>query len=105
MSTKCDELVKFKNTVENKEKDELINSFTMLTEEDKAEIIQNKTSYSLTEIEEKLSVLYVRKTVNLKDTNSTSVTNNPVVTFNVADSGSSEPAWIAAIKNIKNNRN
>lgn len=105
LRTKYDELVEFKNKIDNKEKDELIDSFTMLTDEEKAEVIDNKANYSLAEIEEKLSVLYVRKTVNLKDTNSEDVTNHPVVTFNVADNGANVPAWVAAIKNTKNNRN
>ena len=105
LSQEYEKLVKFKNTIDNQKKDELINSFSSLTDEEKEDVINNKTSYSLEEIEQKLSVIYTRKSINLSETNSTNVNDNPVVTFNVANGGEAVPAWIAAIKNIKNNRN
>lgn len=105
LSHEYEQLVKFKNTIDNQKKDELINSFSSLTDEEKEDVINNKTSYSLEEIEQKLSVIYTRKSINLSETNSTNVNDNPVVTFNVANGGEATPAWIAAIKNIKNNRN
>ena len=105
LSQEYEKLVKFKNTIDNQKKDELINSFSSLTDEEKEDVINNKASYSLEEIEQKLSVIYTRKSINLSETNSTNVNDNPVVTFNVANGGEAMPAWIAAIKNIKNNRN
>ena len=59
-----EELKEFKLNVENAQKDELINSFYMLSDEDKKDVIENKTSYSLDEIESKLSVICVRKKVS-----------------------------------------
>ena len=40
-------LVEFKNQIDNEKKDELINRFYMLSDEDKADVIANKEKYSL----------------------------------------------------------
>lgn len=58
------ELREFKLTVENQEKDELINQYFMLSDEDKKEIIEHKSEYTLDEIKSKLAVLYVEKNVD-----------------------------------------
>ena len=60
----CEELTKFKNQVEDDKKDALIKSFCMLSDEDKKDVIENKSKYSLDDIEAKLSVICVRKKVN-----------------------------------------
>ena len=57
-------LIAFKLNVENEKKDELINSFYMLSDEDKKSVIDNKANYTLDEIEKELSVICVRKKVN-----------------------------------------
>ena len=57
-------LVEFKKQIDDEKKDALINSFYMLSDEDKADVIENKSNYSLDEIESKLSVICVRKKVN-----------------------------------------
>ena len=64
MESKYQELVAFKEAVDNEKKDALINSFYMLSDEDKKDVIENKSSYSLDDIEAKLSVICVRKKVN-----------------------------------------
>ena len=103
------ELVSFKNQIENEKKDELINSFYMLSDEDKAEVVANKTQYSLDDIEAKLSVICVRKKVNFSVDEEVSQVNTPVetpaVTFNLESQASSVPAWVSALKNTKNSRN
>ena len=58
------QLKEFKLSVENKEKDALIASYHMLSDEDKAEIIEHKSEYSLDEIKSKLAVIYVEKNVD-----------------------------------------
>jgi len=58
------ELRKFKLETENTQKDALIDSFYMLSDEDKEDVIKNKTSYSLEDIEGKLSIICVRKKVS-----------------------------------------
>ena len=64
IEVKYQELVAFKEAVDNEKKDALINSFYMLSDEDKKDVIENKSNYSLDEIEAKLSVICVRKKVN-----------------------------------------
>ena len=101
-------LVQFKDEIENKQKDELIKSFYMLSDEDKADVIANKAKYSLDEIEAKLSVICVRKKVNFDlddiDKNDDNVENNKVTTYTLENTESSVPAWIAALKNTQKSK-
>ena len=57
-------MVAFKNAAEDKDKDALIAKFYMLSDEDKKDVIENKSKYSLDDIEAKLSVICVEKKVN-----------------------------------------
>lgn len=101
-------LLAFKNQVEEKEKDELIKSFYMLSEEDKAEVVANKAQYSLDEIESKLSVICVRKKVNfdLEDTSKNdNTTESPAITFSLDEQAGAAPAWINALRNTQKGRN
>ena len=109
LEKKYQALVEFKETVDNEKKDALIASFYMLSDEDKVEVIENKANYSLEDIEAKLSVICVRKKVNfdLDDTskNDNIVEDKEVVTYNVSsEETASTPAWIAALKNTRDNR-
>lgn len=101
-------LVQFKSEIENKQKDELIKSFYMLSDEDKADVIANKSKYSLDEIEAKLSVICVRKKVNFDlddtDKNDDNVENDKVTTYTLENTESSVPAWIAALKNTQKSK-
>ena len=109
LETSYNELLAFKNQVEDKEKDELIQSFYMLSEEDKADVVANKSQYSLDEIESKLSVICVRKKVNfdLEDSskNDNTTEESPVVTFSLDEQASAAPAWITALRNTQKSRN
>lgn len=101
-------LVQFKDEIENKQKDELIKSFYMLSDEDKADVIANKAKYSLDEIEAKLSVICVRKKVNFDlddtDKNDDNVENDKVTTYTLENTESSVPAWVAALKNTQKSK-
>ena len=99
-------LVEFKKQIDNEKKDALINSFYMLSDEDKADVIENKSNYSLDEIESKLSVICVRKRVNfdLEDTSKKEEVVENVTTYNMNDVEPTTPAWIAAIKNTRNSK-
>ena len=103
LETKYNELVAFKAQVEDAKKDEMISKFYFLSDEDKKEVIENKSKYSLDEIEAKLSVICVRNKVNfnLDDSSKNDInTEEPVVTtFNLVNEGPSIPAWIMAVKN------
>lgn len=107
LEQKYQALVAFKEQVDNEKKDALISSFYMLSDEDKKDVIENKSKYSLDEIEAKLSVICVRKKVNfdLEDASKKDdVEEHDVVTTYTVDNQDSTPAWIAAIRNTRNSR-
>ena len=100
------ELLAFKNATEDKEKDALIDSFYMLSDEDKKEVVANKSNFTLDEIEKELSVICVRKKVNFNlDTENNN--EDVITTFNLAggNDDSSVPAWIKAVESHKNVEN
>ena len=99
------ELLAFKQAAEDKEKDALIAQFYMLSDEDKKEVIENKSKYSLDDIEAKLSVICVRKKVNFEN-NDSEAEQNPAVTFNLNSVETEElPAWLKAVENHGNRNN
>ena len=97
-----EDLVSFKLSVEKKEKEAMINSFYMLSEEDKKDVVENIDSYSLEDIEAKLSILCVRNKVSF-DLEENKATTEPVnYSLNDLGEGASEketPDWIKAIQN------
>lgn len=103
-----DELVEFRNQIEDKEKDELIKSFYMLSEEDKRDVIENKSKYSKDDIEAKLSVICYRKKVNFDSSNLENNDNNTkddvATTFSLEETASAIPAWVSALKDTKKNK-
>ena len=108
MEAKYQELVTFKEAVDNEKKDALINSFYMLSDEDKKDVIENKSKYSLDEIEAKLSVICVRKKVNFdsEDTDKNENTvEDEVMTYNLNNEGSAiMPEWLKALKNTRDSK-
>ncbi|MCD8210321.1 MAG: hypothetical protein LUC37_02125 [Prevotella sp.] len=97
-------LTDFKKQVESEKKDALIDSFYMLSDEDKQDVIQHKDEYSLDDIESKLSVICVRKRVSF-NTTETKTEEKPAVTYNLnEESDNSVPDWIAALRNTKKNK-
>lgn len=105
LNTEYEKLVAFKAGIEDAEKDAMIAKFAMLSEEDKADVVANKSKYSLEEIESKLSVICVRKKVNFDSLDSSKINNNMSgKTFTYSLDGTSEgnaPAWVQAVKNNK----
>lgn len=98
-------LIAFKNEVESAKKDEMINSFYMLSDEDKKEVIENKAKYSLEEIESKLSIVFAKKSLAEMSNSEGVATEKPAVTFNLSEvEDASVPAWISAVRNTKNSR-
>ena len=104
------ELRTFKREKEDKEKDELIERFYMLSDEDKKDVIEHKSEYSLEEIESKLALIGYRKGVNFNlDTSSENEESkeeqdeSPVVTFDVkATEDSTKPEWVKAVEAVMN---
>ena len=97
-------LVDFKNQIEDAKKDELINSFYMLSDEDKADVIANKANYSLDDIESKLSVICVRKKVNFTEEETETENKTVITNFNLNSEIESVPAWVSALRNTQNSR-
>ena len=92
---------------EENAKEDMINSFYMLSEEDKAEVRANKANFSLEDIEAKLSVICVRKKVNFdleESSKNEDNTETPITTFNVEDSHDATPAWLRAVDAVAKNR-
>lgn len=99
------ELLAFKQKVEEKEKDDLIASFYMLSDEDKKDVIDNKANYSLKEIKAELSMICVDKKVNFNLENAASVEEAPV-TFNLnSHQADTLPAWLKAVENCRERMN
>ena len=77
----------------------------MLSDEDKKDVIDNKSTYSLEDIEAKLSVICVRKKVNfdLDSDNHSDVEEAAPTTFNLNNVETSTlPAWLKAVEATKN---
>ena len=97
-----DELVEFKKSVEKKDKQAMIDSFYMLSNEDKKEVQENIDNYSLDDIEAKLSIICVRNKVSfdLEDDKPAEGQTNPT-TYNLSEVESeSTPAWIKAVQMV-----
>ena len=96
LESQIEELTLFKKSIERKEKENMINeTFYMLPEEDKKEVVENIDTYSLDDIEAKLSIICVRNKISFNEEETP--TSAPVV-YNVT--GMEEdtvPAWIKAV--------
>lgn len=93
------ELTTFKKGIEKAEKEKMIASFYMLSDEDKKDVVTNIDTYSLDDIEAKLSIICVRNKVsfNLENDNNT----NEPKTFNLDGAGEdTTPAWVKAIRAV-----
>lgn len=95
-------LTEFKSNVERNEKKKLIDSFYMLSDEEKSDVINNIDKYSIDEIEAKLSVICVRNKVNfnLDDSNNKS---DVITTFNLDGGISGDedvPDWVKALRAV-----
>ena len=79
----------------------------MLSDEDKKDVIENKTKYTLDEIKSKLAVICFEKKVNfnLEDSSEKdNVQKKVVTTFNVESKEDSTPDWIKAVEQTMNNK-
>ena len=96
-------LREFKAAADRKQKQEMIDSFYMLSDEDKADVIAKIDTYSLDDIEAKLSIICVRNKVSFnldEDTDGSKNRQDPTVyTLGDNDDGDDAPAWIKAVRN------
>ena len=95
------ELRNFKLGVENQQKDALIASYYMLSDEDKAEVIAHKEEFTFDEIKAKLAVIYVEKNVNFDmiDGQEEVEETTPSMTFSLDEEASEGvPAFVEALR-------
>lgn len=110
LKEEVEELRTFKKKIEDKEKDDLIKDFYMLSDEDKKDVIEHKSEYSLEDIKSKLAVICFEKKVNFNlDTSSENEEStveedeNPVTTFDIkATEDSTVPEWVKAVESAMN---
>ena len=98
LEAQVNELTTFKRGIEKAEKEKMIASFYMLSDEDKKDVIDNIDIYSLDDIEAKLSIICVRNKVsfNLEDDNSK---DDPTVfSLNGNPCEENVPAWVKALR-------
>lgn len=102
LQARCEELEKVTTSYEREKKEELINKFYMLDDEDKKDVKDNINKYSLDDIESKLSVICVRKRVSFA---SEVEEDQPATTFSLEglDAEDDTPEWIKAVLDYKNN--
>lgn len=93
-------LREFKLQAEKKDKEEMINSFYMLSDDDKKDVIENIDKYSLDDIEAKLSIICVRNKVSFeKEANEAEYAiSNFSLNLAGLDRVDSAPAWVQAVK-------
>jgi len=94
-------LKEFKLAAEKEQKQKMIDSFYMLSDADKEDVIKNIDTYSLDQIEAKLSVICVRNKVNLS-LDSEGEKETPAINFNLdstvaPESSELTPAWVKAV--------
>ena len=94
-------LREFKVAAERKEKEDMISKFYMLSDEDKKDVMDNIDTYSLDDIEAKLSVICVRNKVNF--TAEEEEKSDDPTTFSLGediDNDNLTPAWVKAALNV-----
>ena len=101
-------LKEFKANAERAQKEDMIKSFYMLSDEDKKDVVDNIDKYSLDDIEAKLSVICVRNKVSFAlddEEEKKKKDENPTV-YNLdghIEEDASTPAWVkAALETAKN---
>jgi hypothetical protein len=100
MQSQLNELTQFKATIDKAEKEKMIASFYMLSDEDKKDVIDNIDNYSLEDIEAKLSILCVRNKVSFNLDDNKDGDQGPT-TFNLNGGLNDEaPAWIKALRSV-----
>ena len=100
LSAEIEPLKEFKLVAEREKKQAMINKFFMLSDEDKKDVIDNIDSYSLDDIEAKLSVICVRNKVSFNLDEDKEEKEEPLVfNLNTLDADSDIPDWIKAVKN------
>lgn len=100
LTEEVNELRTFKNGIDTQQKQAMIDSFYMLSAEDKQEVQDNIASYSLDEIESKLAVLCVRNKVSFNLENEEEVATTFSINNTVVED-SDVPGWCKAADRVQ----
>ena len=101
-------LVEFKNTKDREAKQAMIDSFYMLSDEDKKDVQDNIDNYSLDDIEAKLPVICVHNKLDMSEKEHQDVSAETAYSLNGTDFSEEEenvPAWLSLLRKAKKNEN
>lgn len=100
LETEVTSLREFKLTADRKEKQSMIDGFYMLSDDDKKDVVEHIDTYSLDDIEAKLSIICVRNKVNFNlNNNNEQDDNQPKGLFNLKNPADDNvPEWIKAVR-------
>lgn len=100
LETEVASLREFKLTADRKEKQSMIDGFYMLSDDDKKDVVEHIDTYSLDDIEAKLSIICVRNKVNFNlNNNNGQDDNQPKGLFNLENPADDNvPEWIKAVR-------
>lgn len=102
LKTEVESLRAFKLSSERTQKQEMIDKFYMLSDEDKKDVTDNIDKYSLDDIEAKLSVICVRNKVNFNLDDEHKDTSPTTFNFNGEEFDYvSTPAWVKAAMEVE----
>lgn len=104
LNSELEELRTYKLGIERVEKENMIASFYMLSDEDKADVVAKIDELSVSDIEKELSVICFRNKVsfNTEDSQTTPTTYSLNSTENDDDA---VPAWIKAVRSVAKEMN
>jgi hypothetical protein len=103
LETEIASLREFKLTAEREQKQNMIDKFYMLSDEDKKDVIEHIDTYSLDDIEGKLSIICVRNKVNF-NLEPEIKKDNPQGLFSLNDlHNDGAPDWIKAVRETAKN--
>ena len=100
LTAQVGELTEFKASVDRKDKQAMIDGFYMLSDEDKEDVINNIDTYSLDEIEAKLSIICVRNKVSFNLEDDDKNTDPTTYSLNGGGEGDYTPAWIKSLQSV-----
>ena len=106
LTTENNKLAEFKHTIDREKKQELIDSFYMLSDELKKDCVDNIDTYSFDDIEAKLSVICVRNKVSF-DLNKPEENKETVFNLNSVEEDNSFglPAWVQRVQAVAKEKN
>ena len=100
LKAEIEPLKEFKLEAEKKDKQAMIDQFYMLSDEDKSDVIANIDTYSVDDIEAKLSIICVRNKVSFDLDENNKNNGNPTV-YNLNDNNNDDanvPAWVKSLR-------